>query len=89
MRRALILIVLAAGCGESNPNRNRVTMPIDKVPAAALEAAMKTAKEKFPDLKFESASQKPDGVYKLTGKTKTGKVHDIEVTADGKITEIE
>jgi hypothetical protein len=85
----LFLIVLMAGCGESNPNRQRVTMPIDKVPPVALEAALKTAKEKFPDLKFESASQKPDGTYELTGKTKTGKVHDIEVTADGKITEIE
>jgi hypothetical protein len=88
MRRLLLLVVLVAGCSKSETAQKN-SVPLDKVPATAMDAATKAAKEKFPDLRFESAWKKPSGVYEIVGKTKTGKVHDVEVTEAGEITEVE
>jgi hypothetical protein len=89
MRRLLWLVLLVCGCGQADTARHQDPVPMDKVPAAAMDAAVKTAKEKFPDLKFESAWKKSTGVYEIVGKTKSGKVHDIEVTEAGEVTEVE
>ncbi len=88
MRRWLLLILLIGGCSK-NDTAQKNSVPLDKVPAIAMDAAAMVAKEKFPDLKFESAWKKPTGVYAIVGKTKTGKIHDVEVTDAGEITEVE
>jgi len=89
MRRWSWMVLLAAcGCG-GDTSRQQENVPLDKVPPVAMEAAVKTAKEKFPDLKFESAWKKSNGVFEIVGKTKAGKTHDVEVTATGEITEVE
>ena len=73
MRRLLFLVVFICGCNSGDSARQNESVPLDKVPQAAMGAAVKAAKEKFPDLKFESAWKKPSGVYEIVGKTKTGK----------------
>jgi hypothetical protein len=88
MRRLLILVLLVSGCSKADHAKNE-NVPLDKVPHVAMDAAAKAAKEKFPDLKFESAWRKPTGVYEIVGKTKNGKTHDVEVTDAGEITEVE
>jgi hypothetical protein len=88
MRRLLLLVLLVGGCAKTETAQKN-SVPLDKVPATAMDAATKAAKEKFPDLKFESAWKKPTGVFEIVGKTKSGKVHDVEVTEAGEITEVE
>ena len=63
-------------------------MPLDKVPPSVV----KVAEEKLPGVKFDSAyKETKDGkeVYELRGKTKEGKIRDVEVTADGKVLEVD
>jgi hypothetical protein len=88
MRRLLLLVLLVGGCSNTEPAQKN-SVPLNMVPTVAMDAATKAAKEKFPDLKFESAWRKPTGVYEIVGKTKSGKTHDVEVTEAGEITEVE
>jgi hypothetical protein len=88
MRRMILFVLLIGGCSSAEaPQKNSV--PMDKVPPVVMDAAVKAAKDKFPDLKFESAWKKPSGVYEIVGKTKSGKTHDVEVKESGEITEVE
>ena len=82
-----VVLLLVAGCGKPAPQDKPIAM--DQVPEPAMKAALAAAKEKFPDLKFHSATLRPNGVYEITGKSKTGKVHDVEVTAAGEVMEVE
>jgi hypothetical protein len=75
------------GCGK--PAKNDKPIALQDVPEVAMKAAMAVAKERLPDVKFHSATLRPNGVYEITGKSKNGKVHDIEVTAAGEIVEVE
>ena len=89
MRRLSILagaLLVTAGCGEKG--ENDVPMPLDKVPPSV----MKIAEDKLPGVKFDSAYKETKGgkdVYELRGKTKEGKIRDLEVTADGKVLEVD
>jgi len=89
MRQTSILaatLIATFGCGEHG--ENDVPMPLDKVPPAVV----KVAEEKLPGVKFDSAyKETKDGkdVYELRGKTKEGKIRDVEVTADGKVLEVD
>jgi hypothetical protein len=83
-----LALLIITGCGRGVAERNE-QVPLDKVPEPAMKAAMKVAREKFPDLKFQNATLRSNGVYEITGKTKTGKIHDVEVRADGEVVEIE
>ena len=83
-----LLILLASGCGESLEN---VTMvPLEKLP----EPVMKTAKEKLPEVKFDTAWKEPEkengeDVFEVRGKTSGGKTRDIKVSASGKVLEVD
>jgi len=83
-----VALLTIAGCGRSVAKKEE-QVPLDKVPEAAMKAAEKAIREKFPDVKFHSATRRSNGVYEITGKSKTGKIHDVEVTATGEITEVE
>ncbi len=53
---------------------------------------MKIAADKLPGVKFDSAyKETKDGkeVFELRGKTKEGKIRDVEVTADGEVLEVD
>jgi hypothetical protein len=79
----LVLMILLLGCGKSEPAGEAV--PIDQVP----ENLMKTARKELPNVTFDRASKRPNGVWVIRGKTSTGKVREIEMDPSGKVLEIE
>jgi hypothetical protein len=90
MRRWCLIAALAAavGCGgeddDDGPGFSKQSLPLEKVPAVV----MKTAKESQPDLTFYAAyTDKFEGQdsIELKGKTKTGKVVEVEISPDGKL----
>lgn len=87
MRMLFVLLILSlgtSGCGESREAKSPIK--IEEVP----EAAMKTAREKAPEVAtFHEAYRKKDGVLEVRGKTKSGKVIEVEVKEDGTFVDIE
>ena len=80
------VLLLATGCGEIFEETEMV--PIDKVP----ESVMKVAKEKLPDVKFDTAWTEKEGdstVYEVRGKSPDGKTRDIKVSPDGTVLEVD
>ena len=81
------LAMSLVGCGEKDDDdagEGKKPMPMDQVPASVL----KTAKEAAPDLTFYAAyKDKFNGQdsIELKGKTKSGKIKEIEVSPDGKL----
>ncbi len=79
---AVILICCAVGCGSSQQSK---ALTIDGVPKNLLAIA----KEKLPDVTFDQAVKKSNGVLEVRGKDKNGKVRDIEFSPTGEVVEIE
>jgi hypothetical protein len=77
-----VVVCFVVGCGGSSSGE---LVPLDKVP----DGMMQTAKEKLPDVQFESALKRNDGSYEVRGKDKQGKVRDVEFSATGEVVEIE
>jgi hypothetical protein len=71
------------GCGGSDAGR--VVVPFDQLPPPLLKAA----KDKLPDVTFNEAWRKPNGVYEIRGKNKQGKIREVEVNAKGEVVDIE
>ena len=76
------------GCGDDDGDdvagEPKTPIAMDKVPEAILKAAKKAA----PDLTFYAAYNDTFNGQKsieLKGKTKTGKIKEIEVSLDGKV----
>lgn len=89
MRRRFVTALLACsawGCADDDDDVGKVktAMPMDQVPAAVLKAAKAAA----PDLTFYAAYkdtfQGQDSI-ELKGKTKSGKIREIEVSPQGKV----
>jgi hypothetical protein len=81
------LAVSLFGCGgdpdDDVAGESKKPMPMDQVPALVLKAA----KEAAPDLTFFAAyKDKFNGQdsIELKGKTKNGKIKEIEISLDGK-----
>jgi hypothetical protein len=97
MRRWCKRTILAAsisiaicGCGGDSDDVAEVktALPMDQVPAAVLKAA----REKDPSLTFYAAYRgKFEGKdsIELKGKTKTGKIKEVEVSPDGQVLGVE
>ena len=90
MRQWCVIAVLAAvfGCSsdddDDGPGFSKQPMPLDQVPAVV----MKTAKESRPDLAFYAAyKDKFEGQdsIELKGKTKSGKIVEVEISPEGKL----
>ena len=84
--KMVVLVVAMCGCGgdgdADDVAEQKTPLPMDKVPAAVL----KTAKAAAPDLTFFAAyTGKHDGKdsIELKGKSKTGKITEVEVSPDG------
>lgn len=83
-----LLILLSSSCGESLENVEMV--PLENLP----EPVIATAKEKLPDVKFDTAwkeyeRENGEDVYEVRGKTTGGKTRDIKVSASGKTLEVD
>jgi hypothetical protein len=83
LKLCVLVGCIVAGC-ERKIERTEM-VPLEQVP----EAAMKAAKEKLPDVKFESAWKTKDGNYEVRGKAKNGRVRDLQVTDAGKVVEVD
>ena len=84
MRKLLLLTIVVCGCTKVPETEHRKAMPVEQVPASIL----KTAKEKFPEVKFDTAWKLDNGAIEVRGKAKTGKIHEVEVSATGEVVEI-
>ena len=80
----IVLLSILIGCGSVGEGP-KVQVKMEEVPPAAL----KTAQAKVPGMLFTEAFLKKDGTYEIRGKTKTGKVHEVEVKADGTFVDLE
>jgi hypothetical protein len=82
---ALALVILGCGDGDGDDaGEGKKPMAMDQVPAVVLRAA----KEAAPELTFYAAyKDKFNGQdsIELKGKTKNGKIKEIEVSPDGKV----
>jgi hypothetical protein len=90
MRRSKLrfagLLVATCGCGEAM--ERPVPVAMDQVPAVVKDAAAKA----LPDVKFDQAqtvTEDGKNVYEMRGKTKTGKIREVEVTPSGEVVQIE
>jgi hypothetical protein len=84
MRTILVLVLTTAVAGCSGKAAN-APIELDKLPPNLL----KISQEKLPEVKFEHAVRKPNGIYEISGRDKKGKVRDVELTESGEVTEIE
>ena len=81
----LYLGLVASGCGDSDGDdvaKKKVSIPIDQVPAAVLVTARKQA----PEFEwFAAAKDQHDGKdsIELKGKSKNGKIKELEIAPDG------
>lgn len=76
------LVLCLAGCG--GKKADKVPMKLEEVPPEI----MKIGKEKLPDVTIIEAFK--DGPnYELRGKTKTGKVREVDIAPDGKVVELD
>lgn len=84
MRRSglCLFLCIAFGCGGTSTGE---LLPLEKVP----EKMLQVAKEKLPDVKFESALKRSDGSIEVRGKDPKGKVRDVEFSATGEFLEVE
>jgi hypothetical protein len=87
----LALALLTLGCGDGDDDEaftGKKPIPMDQVPAAVLKAA----KEAAPELTFYAAFKDQfngQESIELKGKTKNGKIKEVEVSPDGKLLGIE
>ena len=81
---SIVLLSILIGCGSIGEGP-KVQVKMEEVPPAAL----KTAQDKLPGMLFTEAFLKKDGTYEIRGKTKTGKVREVEVKADGSFIDLE
>jgi uncharacterized membrane protein YkoI len=80
---SVVVCLAALGCGSGAEVKTAIKL--EDVPTRAL----KTAQEKAPNVTFSEAYLKKDGTYEVRGKTKTGKVVEVEVKEDGTFLDIE
>jgi len=88
MRRALwfaVLMVPILGCGKSVAPKTKAVIPVAQVPAVVMAAAQK----KEPAVKFNKVIKSSDGIYEVQGKTKVGKILEVEVNEQGEVVKVE
>ena len=87
-RIAVYLLAVCMGLTGCGKHEQTEMVPIDKVP----DAVMKVAKEKLPDVNFDTAWTESEGgktFYEVRGKSKDGKTRDIKVSTEGKVIEVD
>lgn len=83
--RLLCLVVLMTGCADKKPPTDDTVIPLDQVPATVMSAA----KKQLPDVVLDTAYRNADGDYEIRGKTKNGKIREVEVRPSGEVIKTE
>ena len=81
----LLILALVSGCGKTTAPKTKVVVAVEEVPAVVMTAAQK----KEPDVKFNKVIKSPDGFYEVQGKTKAGKIIEVEVSESGDVLKVE
>lgn len=81
----MLLVGILAGCGKGDAPKTKSVVPMEQVPAVVLKAAQK----KEPEVTFSKVIKAPDGIYEVQGKTKAGKILEVEVNEKGEVTKVE
>lgn len=81
----LLLTAVVGGCGKANSPKTKAVIPLEQVPVIVMKAAQK----KEPEVTFTKVIHAPDGIYEVQGKTKTGKIVEVEVNEKGEVTKVE
>jgi hypothetical protein len=81
----LLLAGILSGCGKPDAPKTKSVIPMEQVPPAVLKAAQK----KEPEVTFNKVIHAPDGIYEVQGKTKAGKILEVEVNEKGEVTKVE
>jgi len=79
---------LSAGLGCQTKTAVKETVPLTEVPPELV----KIAEKNLPEVRFDSARRfkgKNEDVFEIRGKLPNGKIREVEVTASGKVLEIE
>jgi hypothetical protein len=82
-----LLLAVGAGCG-SKPAAKSEFVPVAEIQPELVKVAEKA----LPNVKFENARKiKVNGedVYEIRGKMPNGKIREVEVSAAGKVVEVE
>jgi hypothetical protein len=92
MRRLIIggclLILCAGGCSKAAFDNKTEPIALDQIPASVMAVAQK----ELPGVKFELAwkfQEQGEDAYEIKGKTAAGKICEVEVSASGKVLEVE
>lgn len=83
--RFFMLLVIVVGCSDSVAPKKKQLVPIEEAPAVVLEAA----KAKEPTVNFDRVIKTDAGFYEVQGKTKTGKIIEVEVSEAGEVLKVE
>ncbi|HVT28754.1 MAG TPA: hypothetical protein VHE81_12140, partial [Lacipirellulaceae bacterium] len=88
MRRTFAFVALFAsvlGCGKTAVPKPKEVVPIAQIPPPVMAAAQK----REPTVTFNKVIKAPDGIYEVQGKTKVGKIIEVEVNEQGKVVKVE
>jgi hypothetical protein len=88
MRYVMCMLLLSGavlGCSKADAPKTKSVMPMEQVPAVVMKAAQK----KEPEVTFNKVIHAPDGIYEVQGKTKAGKIVEVEVNEKGEVTKVE
>lgn len=85
MRYLLMMAVLFCGCSKAEKKVDETVVSLTDIP----EPAMQAAKAKLPGVTFDTAWKTESGAYEIRGKTKEGKIRDLQVTATGEVLEVD
>lgn len=83
-----LLLFSGWGCSQSLIDDKSNPIPLADIPATAMEAAQKA----LPDVKFDHAwkfKHNGEDAFEIRGKSAKGKIFEAEVTASGKVIELE
>ena len=87
MRRLALALLLVAGCSSKQEPKNEF-VPIADVEPGLVTIAQKT----LPNVKFDRARKihvNGEEVFEIRGKMPNGKIREVEVSASGKVVEVE
>jgi hypothetical protein len=83
----LLAALLLSGCGEREKLQGQV-VPLEQVPAKALEAARKTLEGYRPTSAYKEVEDGRES-FEIQARNAQGKVRDVKVTAEGKVLEVD